>query len=42
MNKYAFGVICLMTLIGFGMFYVSSDFGGNSHFDQAGENWKRK
>lgn len=42
MKKYAFGLVFLLALIGFGIFYVSSDFGGNSHFDQAGENWKRK
>lgn len=42
MNQYVFGAICLAVLIAFGSYYVTSDLGGNSHFDKAGENWKRK
>ena len=42
MNQYVFGAICLAVLIAFGSFYLTSDLGGNSHFDKAGENWKRK
>lgn len=42
MNQYVFGAICLAVLIAFGSYYLTSDLGGNSHFDKAGENWKRK
>ena len=42
MNQYVFGAICLAVLIAFGSFYLTNDLGGNSHFDKAGENWKRK
>jgi len=42
MNQYVFGAIVLAALIAFGSFYLTSDLRGNSHFDKAGENWKRK
>ena len=42
MNQYILGAILIAGLLAFGSIYISSDMGGNSHFDKAGENWKRK